>query len=371
MTDRKSLSIRANEIRPSGIRRIFDIACANPDGIDLSIGEPDYDIPEPIKEEGIKWIREGFNGYVSTRGVPELRERIARHLQERAIAFEDILITAGATGAYFLAIRSLVSPGDEVLIADPYFVAYANVVIMCGGVPKMIDTYPDFSLRAEAIEPLITEKTKAIVINHPCNPTGVTYNQNELKMVAEIASKHGVFVISDEVYDIFVYDDAFVSMGNVMEDAIVISGFSKSAGMTGWRLGYVSGPRQVIDVMATFQQYSYVCANSIAQKAAVLALDYDMQPYVDTYRRRRDLIYNGLKDQFRLTKPGGAFFIFPEAPGGDADLFVEHAIERKVFVIPGKVFSERNSHFRISFAVPEEKLRLAIEILNELADKMK
>lgn len=370
MTERKPLSTRTNEIRPSGIRRIFDIACANPDGIDLSIGEPDYDIPDPVKEEGIKWIREGFNGYVSTRGIPELRERLAQHLQSRAVAYEDILVTAGATGAYFLAIRSLVSPGDEVLIADPYFVAYANVVIMCGGVPKLIDTYPDFSLRAEAIEPLITEKTKAIVINHPCNPTGATYDVDELKMVSELANRHGLYVISDEVYDIFAYDRDFVSMGSVMDDALVISGFSKSAGMTGWRLGYVSGPQNVIDVMATFQQYSYVCANAIAQKAAVLALDYDMQPYVDTYRRRRDLVYNALKDRFRLTKPGGAFFIFPEAPGADADIFVEHAIERKVFIIPGKVFSERNSHFRISFAVPEEKLRKGIEILNELADEV-
>lgn len=371
MTQRKPLSIRASEIRPSGIRRIFDIACANPDGIDLSIGEPDYDIPDPIKEEGIKWIREGFNGYVSTRGIPELRERLARHLQERAVAFEDILVTAGATGGYFLAIRTLVSPGDEVLIADPYFVAYANVVIMCGGVPKLIDTYPDFSLRAEAIEPLITEKTKAIVINHPCNPTGATYSLDELKLVAEIANKHGLYVISDEVYDIFVYDDDFTSMGNVMQDALVISGFSKSAGMTGWRLGYVSGPRQVIDTMATFQQYSYVCANVIAQKAAVLALDYDMQPYVNKFRERRDLVYDGLKERFRINKPGGAFFIFPEAPGGDADAFVERAIARKVFIIPGNVFSERNSHFRISFAVSEEKLNKAINILNELADGVK
>lgn len=370
MTQRKSLSVRANEIRPSGIRRIFDIACANPDGIDLSIGEPDYDIPDPVKEEGIKWIREGFNGYVSTRGIPELRERLAQHLRARKIAFEDILVTAGATGGYFLAIRSLVSPGDEVLIADPYFVAYANVVIMCGGVPKMIDTYPNFNLRADVIESLITEKTKAIVINHPCNPTGATYSLDELKMVSEIANKRGLYVISDEVYDIFVYDHDFISIGNVMEDGIVISGFSKSAGMTGWRLGYVSGPRNVIDLMATFQQYSYVCANSIAQKAAILALDCDMQPYVETYRRRRDLIFDGLKNKFRLTKPGGAFFIFPEAPGGDADRFVELAIERKVFVIPGKVFSERNSHFRISFAVPEEKLQKALGILNELADEV-
>lgn len=370
MAEKKALSSRVNEIRPSGIRKIFDIACANPDGIDLSIGEPDFDIPDSIKEEGIKWIKEGFNGYVSTRGIPELREKLARHLRDRKISFEDLLITAGATGAYFLAIRSVVGPGDEVLIPDPYFVAYANVVIMCGGVPRLVDTYPDFSLREEEILPLINKNTKAIVINHPNNPTGVLCSVEQLKMIAKIAAEHGLYIISDEIYDTFVYsENPFVSIGNITDDAIVISGFSKSAGMTGWRLGYASGPKNVIDAMATFQQYSYVCANSIAQKAAIAALDFDMRPYVDTYLQRRNLLYEGLKDRFEIAKPGGAFFIFPEAPGRDAAIFVNRAIEKKVFIIPGTVFSEKNTHFRISFAASEAKLKKAIEILNDLADE--
>ncbi len=369
MPKEKHLSDRVSQIRPSGIRRIFDLACANPDGIDLSIGDPDYDIPEPIKEEGIKWIKDGFNSYVSTRGIPELREKLSAHLTERKISHEDLLITAGATGGYILAIMSVVSPGDEVLIADPYFVAYANVVIMCGGVPKLFNTYPDFSLRIEEIEPLITPRTKAIVINHPNNPTGVVYSREELQMVAELADKYGFHLISDEIYEEFIYgQEPFTSMGTIAEDAIILNGFSKRAGMTGWRLGFVSAPKKIIEAMATFQQYSYVCANSIAQKAAVKAIDYDMQQYVSTYHQRRDFVYDGLKENFTITKPTGAFYIFPEAPQQNADEFVNRAIERKVFIIPGNVFSERNTHFRISFAVPNEKLLKAIDILNELAE---
>ncbi|MFQ5772220.1 MAG: pyridoxal phosphate-dependent aminotransferase [bacterium] len=367
MPEEKFLSTRVSQIRPSGIRKIFDQACANPDGIDLSIGDPDFDIPEQIKQEGIFWIEQGFNQYVSTRGIPELRDKLRTYLNSRKINYEDLLITSGATGAYFLAIMSLVGPGDEVLITDPYFVAYANVVVMCGGTPKLINTYPDFSLRAEKIEPLINKRTKAIVINHPNNPTGILYSLDELKMVAQVAEKYGLHILSDEIYDKFVYNEKpFVSMGNVSKDAIIISGFSKSAGMTGWRLGYVSGPQKIIDAMATFQQYSYVCANSIAQKAAVKALDYDIQTYITKYRHRMHLIYDGLKDSFKIIKPGGAFYLFPEAPGLDADQFVTKAIERNLYIIPGNVFSEKNTHFRISFAVDDEKLIKAIDILNQL-----
>ncbi len=364
----KSLATRVHDIQPSGIRRIFDIACANPDGIDLSIGDPDFDVPELVKEESIHWIRQGFNRYVSTRGIPELREKIAEHLQNKKIHYEDFLVTAGATGAYFLAILSIVSPGDEVLILDPYFVAYANVVIMCGGVPKFIDTYPDFSLREESIVPFISSKTKAIVINHPNNPTGVVYKKHELELVTSIAEQFGLFIISDEIYDQFVYtDEPFVSVGNVATDAIVISGFSKRTAIPGWRLGYVSGPKEVINAMATFQQYSYVCANSIAQKAAVKAFNDPLNDHIASFRKRRDLLVEGLKDRFKLVKPEGAFYCFPEAPGGDADAFVNKAIEKKLFIIPGNVFSQRNTHFRISYAVPETKLVRAIEILNDLA----
>lgn len=364
----KKLSPRVHEIRPSGIRRIFDLACASPDGIDLSIGDPDFDVPQEIKTSAAQAIESGFNRYVSTRGIPELREKLIAKLKSRKLSFDDILITAGATGGYFLAILATVGPGDEVLIPDPYFVAYANVVIMCGGVPRLIDTYPDFSLCAETIEPMINPKTRAIIINNPNNPTGIVYRESELRTVANLAHQHGVHLISDEIYDRFVFSgQPFVSVANVAEDAIVMSGFSKSAGMTGWRLGYVSGPREVIDAMATLQQYSYVCANSVAQKAAVTAMDSDLTEQIATYHRRRDKLYYGLRERFKIVKPEGAFYLFPQAPGFDADAFVERAIERKLFIIPGNVFSDKNTHFRISFAASDDKLDRAIAILNDLA----
>ncbi len=365
------LSERVHQIPPSGIRRIFDLACANPDGIDLSIGDPDIDVPKPVRDEAALSIHAGFNHYVSTRGLPELREAIATELRQRKLSFEDLLITAGATGGYYLAMMAVVSPGDEVLIVDPYFVAYANVVIMCGGVPRFIDTYPDFSLRADAIEPLITDRTRAIVLNHPGNPTGVVYTTAELRMVAELAERHGLHVVSDEIYDQFVYSQTpFTSIANVMDAAIVISGFSKRTGITGWRLGYVSGPKNVIEAMATLQQYSYVCANSIAQKAAVRALACDTSAEVEKYRARRSAFIAGLSSRFTIPKSAGAFYLFPEAPGKRADEFVDRCIEKKVFVIPGNAFSQYNTHFRLSFAVSDDKIGPAIATLNRVADEM-
>ena len=364
----RPLSIRIQQIRPSGIRRIFDLACANPDGIDLSIGDPDYDVPVLVKEEAMSAIKNGMNGYVSTRGIEELRRGIVQKLKSSNLYFEDVLVTSGATGGYYLSMLTLLSSGDEVLIVDPYFVAYANVVIMCGGTPKFIDTYPDFHLREEAIVPLISAKTKAIVINNPNNPTGILYSREELQLVADIAEKYGLYIISDEIYDQFVFSpDCFVSLGQLSKNAIVISGFSKTMGMTGWRLGYVSASHEIIDAMATFQQYSYVCANSVAQYAAIKALSTDISSNVAEYKQRRDLVYDGLKELFVMRKPEGAFYVFPEAPGGDAEKFVNMAIEQNVFIIPGSVFSLKNSHFRISIAADKSKLGRAVEILNRIA----
>lgn len=366
------LSTRLDKIRPSGVRRIFDIACANPDGIDLSIGDPDFDVPNPIKAAAVESIRKGQNGYVSTRGIPELREKLAANLSSRGLHFDDLLITSGATGGYYLAILALVSPGDEVLIIDPFFVAYGNVVLMHGGIPKLIDTYPDFRLTEKAIVSQITERTKAIVLNNPGNPTGIVYGIDELHLVADIAKAHNLRIIADEIYDEFVFsDEPFVSIGNIAEDALVIGGFSKTAGMTGWRLGYASGPGPLIDAMATLQQYSYVCANSVAQWAALAALDFDISPYVARFKARRDKLYEGLKDNFKMYKPEGAFYLFPEAPGGSAGRFVNAAIERKVFIIPGNVFSTRDTHMRISMVASDDKLDRAIDILNDIAASFK
>lgn len=362
------LSERVRSVRPSGVRKIFDLAGKIKDPINLSIGEPDFDIPERIKEEGIQWIRAGFNKYTPSGGIAELREKVLHHLHEKGILCEDVIITAGVTGGLLLALMVTLNPLDEVIIPDPYFVLYEYQVALLGGKPVFFDTYPDFTLREEELGKAVTNKTKAILINSPNNPTGMVYSREELEMVARVAREKKLLIFSDDIYDRFVFDgDHGPYLGQLSENALTFGGFSKTWGMTGWRLGYVAGPREVIQCMVTMQQYVFSSVNSFAQKAALKALDYNMETMIREYRKKRDLIYEGIKDKYAVAKPNGAFFIFPEVPGGDGDAFVERALEKKLFIIPGSVFSRRKSHVRISFAASEENLLKGIEILRGLA----
>jgi len=335
--------------------------------VDLSLGKTDFDVPTPIKEEGIRWIREGFNKYTVTQGIPELRERIKGSLRQKGIKFDEIIITCGVTAGFMLACLALIDPGDEVLIPDPCFVMYNYLVQIAGGVPKFIDTYPDFRLREERIREQLSERTKVFVINTPHNPSGVVYSPEELEVVVKIAKERDLFIISDEIYEDFVYDGVrHRSPGEFYDKTIVLKGFSKSWGMSGWRIGYAAGPQEVIEAMITLQHYSYVCAPPFAQKAAIVALDFDGQEYVQHYSKKRDLIYEGLKGKFNVQKPEGAFYIFPEAPNSDGDQFVKRALAKNLLIVPGRVFSRRKSHFRISFSAPEEDILKGIEILNTL-----
>ncbi|RLB04541.1 MAG: aspartate aminotransferase, partial [Deltaproteobacteria bacterium] len=335
--------------------------------IDLSLGEPDFDIPEEIKQEGIHWIERGFNKYTLTQGIPELRQKIGEYLKTKGVKFEKVMATAGVTGGLLLCCLSLIDPGDEVLIPDPYFVMYQYQVLLVGGVPKYIDTYPDFRLREDKIREVLSPRTKLIIINSPANPTGTVYSREELEMVAKIARERGLIVISDDIYEQFVYDaPAAPCMGQIYERTITLSGFSKTWAMTGWRLAYAAGPEEIIQQMVILQQYSFTCPPSFAQKAAVVALDYDMGEYIDRYREKRDMVYEALRERYRVQKPKGAFFIFPEAEDGDGERLVEKAIKKGVFVIPGGVFSQRKSHFRISFAAPMDVLERGVEVLREL-----
>ncbi len=362
------LAQRVRRVHPSGIRKIFEIACSRQELINLSIGEPDFDIPRPVKKEIIKWMNRGFNKYTPTRGIPELRQKVRSHLRARGVEPEEVLITAGATGGLLLALMALVGEGDEVLIPDPHFVAYCNVVRLLGASPRLIDTYPDFRLREDTIAAQLSERTKAIIINTPHNPTGVVYTRQELEMVARIARAHELAVISDEVYDRFVYEEArFTSMAEVLPEAIVVNSFSKTGGMTGWRVGYATGPKEVVEAMAILQQYSYACVNSAAQKAALVVLELDVTEHVRRCHRKRDLAFAELSKRFPVQRPEGAFYIFPQAPDGDGDAFVRQAIEHGVLVVPGGEFSARRTHFRLSFAVPEEALRKALAILAAMA----
>jgi aspartate aminotransferase/aminotransferase len=362
------ISDRLRNIKPSGVRRIFDLARQMKDPINLSIGEPDFDIPEPLKEEGIEWIKKGFNKYTPTQGIPELREKIASHLKKKGVHFEEVMVTAGVTGGLLLASLALINPGDEVIIPDPFFVMYEYQVLLVGGVPVFVDTYPDFRLKEEELIKKLSKKTKLILINSPNNPTGAIYPKEDLIGVAGIARERNLLILSDDIYDNFVFDTPSCHcIGQLYENTLTFGGFSKGWGMTGWRLGYAAGPREILQQMITLQQYTFSSTNSFAQKAAVKALDFDVESYIARYKKKRDLIYGGLKAKFHVQKPQGAFYIFPEVPGGNAEAFVEKAIQNNLFIVPGSVFSKRNTNVRISFAASEETLQKGIEVLNRIS----
>ena len=240
-----------SRIDSSGIRKVFDLAATMTDPINLSIGQPDFEVPEPVKTGAIEAIREGFNRYTPTQGIPELIEGV-RELMRRTRDWDPpgVLITSGVSGGILLSLATLVEAGDEVIFGDPYFVMYKHIVSLMDGVPVTVDTYPDFRLTAERIEAVLTPKSKVLVLNSPCNPTGVVNTASELEEIAELATRHHLTVISDEIYDRFCYDGPFVSIARFMEEVLVLGGFSKSHAMTGWRLGYACGPAEVMAEIA-------------------------------------------------------------------------------------------------------------------------
>ena len=363
------LSERVLSVRPSGVRKIFDMVQKMKNPVNLSIGEPDFDIPDPIKEEAIEWIRRGFNKYTPSGGIPELRQKVLMRLKARGVLCDDVIITPGVTGGILLALMVTVNPRDEIVIPDPYFVMYEYQAILLSGRPVFFETYPDFTLKEEDLRKGITRKTKILLINSPNNPSGMVYSREELEMVARVAGEKNLLVYSDDIYDRFNYEGAGYDtcLGQLYENTLTFGGFSKNWGMTGWRIGFVAGPKEIIDSMVTMQQYVFSSVHSVAQKAALFALDYNTDALIETYRGKRDLIYEGLKDKFRVVKPKGAYYIFPEVPDGDGDAFVERALEKNLFIIPGSVFSGRKSHVRISFAANESTIVKGIEIMRSLA----
>lgn len=365
------LSDRVKHIDASGIRKVFDLAATMKDPINLSIGQPDFDVPEPIKEAAVAAIRAGHNRYTQTQGIPELHAAVRAMLKERKqFDPEATLITSAVSGGLLLAFLATLNPGDEVIIPDPYFVMYKHLATLCGAKVVFLDTYPDFRLRREALEPLLTERTKMIVVNSPCNPTGAVYTADELRMVADLARGRDILVVSDETYESFVYDEPYVSMASLHPPTLLLSGFSKTYAMTGWRLGYAAGPGELISAMTKLQQYTFVCAPSFAQRAGLTALDYDVSDLMAAYHRRRDLIYNGLRSAgYEVQKPGGSFYIFPRVPWGSDMEFVEAAIRNNLLIIPGSVFSERRTHFRIAFPVADATIQRGIEVLQRIVKR--
>ncbi len=368
---KKIIADRAGKIDASGIRKVFALAASLKDPVNFSIGQPDFDVPEPLKEESIKAIREGFNKYSQTAGDAILKKRISEQIKnEFGWSEPAILISSGVSGGLLLAFLALINPDDEVIIPDPYFVIYKHVINMLGGRCIFVDSYPNFELPVEKIADAITNKTKMIILNSPCNPTGVVYSEEQIKALAEIAAEKDILVMTDEIYERFCYDGQCPSIANYFEKTLLLRGFSKSYAMTGWRLAYMAAGeslKNVIEEMAKIQQYTFVCAPTPFQKAAITALDYEISDLVDTYRRKRDLLYDGLKDKFELVKPGGAFYAFVKSPGGSGSNFVEKAIKNNVLIIPGNVFSEKDTHFRISYATSDDKIEQGVEILRGLA----
>ncbi len=363
---------RATKIDSSGIRKVFALAASMKDPVSFSIGQPDFDVPEQLKDEAIKAIREGHNKYTQTAGDVELIEKIAVQIKkEFGWDKPAVLVTSGVSGGLLLLFLAMLNPGDEVIIPDPYFVIYKHLVNMLGGKCIFIDSYPDFALPVARIADAITDRTKLLILNTPCNPTGVVYSQQQIKELANVAERKGVAVLVDEIYQMFSYDGHCPSLAQYYDRAIVMRGFGKSYAMTGWRLGYVAihqSMKELLEQMTKIQQYTFVCAPAPFQRAALAALDYDISDLIDSYRRKRDILCNGLSDKFEFIKPGGAFYAFIKAPDGStASQFAEKAIANNVLIIPGNVFSEKDTHFRLSYATSDKKIRQGINILRSLS----
>jgi aminotransferase len=390
------ISDRTNAIDASGIRRIFALASTLDDPINLSIGQPDFVVPEPIRQAAIDAIDNNINGYTLTQGLPSLLEKVNAWLghdlgwDTKTVNTPEhtgpvSLITSGTSGGLVLAFMALLNPGDECIIPDPYFVAYPHWATLCGAKAVTVDTYPDFKLTAERIEPLISEKTKFVLLNTPSNPAGVVMSKDECIKLRDLCRSKGVLLITDEIYDEFAFSDATTDscaadptqprcpsparIRGSHDDVLLIRGFGKTYGCTGWRLGYAAGPRAIVEQMAKLQQYTFVCAPAPLQAGAQACFETDMSVFVEEYQSRRDLVLEKLGSLTEIATPGGAFYAFikvPEHLGITGTEFAELAIKRNLLTIPGAAFSSRDTHFRISFATNRTKLTQGLDILADL-----
>lgn len=361
---------RMHSFDSSGIRKVFDLASRMTDPINLSIGQPDFDVPAQVKQAAIDAIRAGKNSYALTQGMPVLRDKLqARVNHDYRNQDRKVFVTSGTSGGLVLALMALVNPGDEVLVFDPYFVMYKALVGVAGGTCVVIDTYPDFHIDLDRVRAAFTPRTKAILFNSPANPTGVTASEAEVRGLAELAKERNIALISDEIYRAFCYDSPFVSPAKYNDETLVIDGFSKTYGMTGWRLGFAHGPTPLIDEMIKLQQYTFVCAPQPMQWAGAVAMDVDVSGYMASYRQKRDRLLAGIGDLYEIVRPGGAFYAFPKAPWGTGSEFVAKAIENQLLIIPGNIFSHRDTHFRISYASDDRVIDRGIEVLRRLAKR--
>ena len=381
------LNERSASVPPSGIRRFFDLAASRKDAISLGVGEPDFKTPYLIRDAAINSLIDGETQYTANRGLLELRREIALYLSDRYhISYQpedEILVTIGASEAIDLALRALISENDEVLVPDPSYVSYAPGVIFAGGVPVPVQTKQedDFRLKADALEAAITGKTKLLILPYPNNPTGAIMEQEDLEAIARVVLKHDLLVISDEIYSELVYDGyehvSFASVQGMYDRTITINGFSKAFAMTGWRVGYACGAKEIISVMNKIHQYAIMCAPRQGQVAAAAALrmgrenNYEsVQMMRESYDRRRRLMVDAFRNMgLDCFVPYGAFYVFPSIrkTGMTSEEFCSCLLQEKdVAAVPGNAFGESGEgHIRCCYATAVDKINIALERMSD------
>lgn len=377
---------RVRAVPPSGIRRFFDIAATMDDVISLGIGEPDFVTPKPILQAGVRSLERGETQYTSNSGILELRQALSRHLNSRyGVSYDperELIVTVGVSEALYLTLTAVLDPGDEVIIPKPCFVSYEAEVIFAGGVPVPIMTRleNEFQVTAADVEQRITERTKAILIGYPNNPTGAVLSRERAQALADVASQHDVLVISDEIYDRLVYGDhehvCFASLDGARSRTVTLGGFSKDYAMTGWRIGYAAAPKEILAAMRKVHQYTIMSAPTTGQVAAITALeegDEHVERMVEEYNQRRRLIVDGL-NQLGLTtfEPLGAFYAFPSiaATGMDDETFAERLLkEERVAVVPGNAFGAEGNFVRCSYATSYEDIEEALRRLRSFTQR--
>ncbi|WP_407355093.1 pyridoxal phosphate-dependent aminotransferase [Methanolobus sp. WCC5] len=364
---------RVLDIDISGIRKMFE--GAGPNAINLGLGQPDFDTPQHIKQAAIDAINEGFTGYTAGPGIPELRQVLSSKFKNENgfdVSPEGIIVTSGASEALELAIASLVDPGDEVLIANPGFVSYNSLVSLMGGRVIPLPLADDLTISPEMVVERISPKIKAMIVNSPANPTGAVQSKGDMEAFAQIADDHGITLISDEVYEHFIYEGEHVSPAQFSDNVITINAVSKTFSMTGWRIGYVAAGKEYTEQMLKVHQYVQACANSIAQKAALAAVSGPMDSVFamrDEFRSRRDMLVEGLNSLgLDCASPKGAFYAFPQVPEGSTSGDISSKlISNGVIVVPGTAFGDRGEgHIRLSYASSMDKLKVALGIMEKV-----
>ena len=385
---RNPLSDTIVQIKPSGIRKFFDIVSEMKDAISLGVGEPDFDTPWHVREEGIYSLEKGKTFYTSNSGLKELRVEICNYLKRsQNITYDpmkEVIVTVGGSEAIDIGLRAMINPGDEVLIPQPSYVSYEPCAILAGAKPVIINLKAEneFRLTAAELEEAITDKTKILILPFPNNPTGAIMEKSDLEAVAEVVKKHDIYVMSDEIYAELTYKDKHVSIASLpgmQERTILINGFSKAYAMTGWRLGYACGPEAIIKQMTKIHQFAIMCAPTTSQYAAIEALkngDADVEMMRESYNQRRRFLINAFKEMgLECFEPYGAFYIFPciKEFGMTSDEFATRFLEEeKVAVVPGNAFGDCGEGFlRISYAYSLEKLKLAIGKLEHFITKLR